>query len=135
MLRFIYGVIIILHGLVHMWYVTLAQRWVPFEPDMGWTGSSWLLTNAIGDGATRTLETIVYTFTTLGFIVGGIGVFANTDWWTTFMTTAAIASSVGVFLFWDGSFEMLVQKGLLGLLINIAVLAGLWIFNWPFSRF
>jgi hypothetical protein len=134
MLQFIYAVFIILHGLVHLWYVTLAQRWVPFESDMGWTGTSWLFSNMIGDGATRMLVTIVYALTTLGFIVAGIGVFANTGWWRIFVASTAIVSSIGILLFWDGSINMIVQKGLLGLLINIALLVGLWILNWPAVR-
>jgi hypothetical protein len=32
------GVFIVLHGLVHVWYVTLSQRWVEFQPEMVWTG-------------------------------------------------------------------------------------------------
>ena len=27
-------------GLLHLWYVTLSQRWTEFQPEMGWTGES-----------------------------------------------------------------------------------------------
>ncbi len=134
MLQSIYSVIIILHGLVHMWYVTLAQRWVSFEPDMGWTSNSWIFTNTIGDAATRTLATIVYSLSTLAFLIGGIGIFVRADWWTSLITGAAILSSIGILLFWDGSTGMLVQKGLIGLLINIALLVSLLLFNWPANQ-
>lgn len=135
MLQFIYGIIMILHGLVHMWYVTLARHWVPFKPDMGWTGNSWLLTNLIGDATTRTIATVIYTLITVAFVIGGIGVFANTEWWPTLVAGAAIISSVAILLFWDGNPSLMIQKGLLGLLINLAVLAGMWLFNWPGNRF
>jgi hypothetical protein len=134
MLQFLYGIFIILHGLVHLWYVTLAQRWVPFEPDMGWTGNSWLLTNLIGDSTTRLLATVLYSLATIVFVIGGIGVFANTNWWPTMVGAGAIASSIGILLFWDGSFGLLVQKGLLGLMLNLAVLVALFIFNWPTNQ-
>jgi len=29
---------LILHGLVHLWYLVLAFRLVEYKPDMGWTG-------------------------------------------------------------------------------------------------
>jgi hypothetical protein len=134
MLQFLYGIFIILHGLVHLWYVTLAQRWVPFEPDMGWTGNSWLLTNLIGDSTTRLLATVLYSLATIVFVIGGIGVFANTNWWPTMVGAGAIASSIGILLFWDGSFGLLVQKGSLGLMLNLAVLVALFIFNWPTNQ-
>jgi hypothetical protein len=129
----IYGVFVILHGLVHMWYVTLAQRWVPFEPEMGWNGTSWLLTNTIGEVATRTIATVSYTLITLAFGIAGVGVFAHTDWWPNLLTGAAIASTICILIFWDGSFSLIVQKGLLGFLINIALLSMLFIFKWPGS--
>ena len=43
------GSILILHGLVHMWFVTLSQGLVEYRSDRGWTGKSWLQTNILGD--------------------------------------------------------------------------------------
>jgi hypothetical protein len=131
MLQIGYTIFILLHGLVHIWYVTLAQRWVPFEPEMGWTGNSWLLANAMGDTLTRTFATILYSIATLSFVIAGAGVLAQADWWATVLVGAAIVSSLTIFLFWDGSFDMLVQKGMLGFLINIVLLISLLVFNWP----
>ena len=47
MLRLLIGFFIVLHGLVHMWYFTLSQRLVEFQPEMGWTGKSWLFSNFV----------------------------------------------------------------------------------------
>jgi hypothetical protein len=52
MLRFLIGIFIVLHGLVHLWYVVLSQGLVEFEPEMGWTGESWLLSRLLGESAT-----------------------------------------------------------------------------------
>ncbi|MGD8622226.1 MAG: hypothetical protein PVH60_09745 [Anaerolineales bacterium] len=131
MLQFGYGIFIILHGLVHTWYVTLAQRWVPFEPDMGWSGNSWLFTNLMGNAVTHTAATALYALSTLLFTMAGIGVLANTAWWPPTVIAAAITSSISILFFWDGSFSLLVQKGLLGLLINFVVLGAMFIFKWP----
>ena len=131
MLQVGYTIFILLHGLVHMWYVTLARQWVPFEPEMGWTGNSWLLSSTFGDTTIRSLATVLYSIAALSFVVAGAGVLARADWWATVLVGAAVVSSVTIFLFWDGSFDMVVQKGMVGLLINIVLLISLLIFNWP----
>ena len=51
--RILLGIFIILHGLVHLGYFTLSHRLVPFEPQMGWTGRSWLFTGILGDNTAR----------------------------------------------------------------------------------
>lgn len=135
MVALVYGLFLILHGLVHLWYVTLSQRWVAFQPDMGWTGNSWLFTNLLGDGTTRILATMVFSVATLAFVIGGIGVFAQSEWWSAVVIGAAAISGVGILLFWDGSSGMLVQNGLLGLVIDIAVLAAIFLLNWPSRAF
>ena len=134
MLQVGYAIFILLHGLVHIWYVTLARRWVPFEPGMGWTANSWLLSSAFGDTTMRSLATVLFSIATLSFVIAGAGMLAQADWWSSVLIGAAIASSVIIFLFWDGSFEMLVQKGILGLLINIVLLISLLICNWPVKQ-
>ncbi|MGD8634073.1 MAG: hypothetical protein PVF85_10915 [Anaerolineales bacterium] len=131
MIQLVFGIFIILHGLVHMWYVTLSQRWVAFQPEMGWTGNSWLFTGLLGDASSRVLATVIYTLTSVAFLIGGFGVFARTDWWSTVIIGAAIASSLGILFFWDGSPGMLVQKGLLGLIINIVIIALILVLDWP----
>jgi hypothetical protein len=74
------GIFILLHGFVHMWYVTLSQGWVEFQSDMGWTGNSWLLTNQMGDQVTHFLATFMYTLSAIVFVVAAIGLIANQAW-------------------------------------------------------
>jgi len=125
------GVFIVLHGLVHMWYVTMSQGWVEFQVDMGWTGNSWLLTNLLGDQVTRSFATVSYALSAIGFVAVSIGLFANLEWARTGLLFASIISSVTILAFWDGSLNMLVEKGLLGLLISLGILAAIVIFKWP----
>ena len=131
MLAFLYGIFVVLHGLVHLWYVTLSQRWVEFQPEMGWTGESWLLSPLLGDGATRGLATALYSLAALGFLAGGIGVFARQDWWRPVVIGSAAVSAVIIILFWDGGLQKIVEKGLVGFLINVALLVALLVFDWP----
>ena len=125
MLRFLGGVFIILHGLVHLWYLTLSQGWVGFQSEMGWDGSSLLLSGFMSDSALRPIASILYLISTAIFLVGGVGVFMQAEWTRSVLMIAAVLSSVVILLFWDGNGGMLVQKGLLGLLIDLVILGGL----------
>jgi hypothetical protein len=125
MLAFWSGLFIVLHGLVHLWYVVLSQKLVAFQPEMGWTGRSWLLTNVLGDSPTRLLAGLLYVLATIGMVVSGIGVMARGEWWRPVLIGSTVLSSVTLLLFWDGSTDLIVQKGLLGLVINGAILIAL----------
>lgn len=131
--RFLFGVFVLLHGLVHLWYVTLSQRWIEFRAEMGWSGESWLLTPLLGDAATRTVATLLYALATLGFVGGAIGIFAGQAWWRPAIVGSATFSAVTILIFWDGGLQMIVEKGLLGFLINLAILIVLLVFDYPSS--
>ena len=126
MLRIAVGVFLVLHGLVHLWYVVLSQQLVEFQPEMGWSGRSWFFSPLLDSGGTRMVATILYLVATLAFVVGGGGLFAEATWARPVLVAAAILSSVAILLFWEGGMTMAMQKGLLGLLINVALLLLLW---------
>jgi hypothetical protein len=128
MVRILIGVFAILHGLMHVWYVILSQRLVAFQPEMGWTGDSPLLTGLLGDATARLVATILYALATLGFVVGGGGWLAQAGWERTWLIVPAAISALAILLFWDGKSEMLVQKGAIGLLIDVAFLVGMLLF-------
>ena len=119
------GVFLVLHGLVHMWYVTLSQGWVAFQADMGWTGQSWLLSGSLSEGGTKWLATLLYVLTAVAFTVSGAGKMIEQDWARSWIVVSAIISTVAILVFWDGNFHHMVEKGLLGLVIDFALLA--WI--------
>lgn len=131
MFRVLFGIFVLLHGLVHLWYVTLSQRWVEFQAEMGWSGESWLLTPLLGDAATRAVATVLYVLATLGFVAGAIGVLAGQAWWRPLVVGSAAFSAAIILVFWDGGLQMIVEKGLAGFLINVALLVALLIFDWP----
>lgn len=128
MLKVLGGIFVVLHGLVHLWYFTLSRGLVEYKPDMGWSGQSWLLTNPLGDATTRALASVLYVVAAVAFVASGIGILANSGWWRTALAASAIFSSVLVVVFWDGGGQQLMQKGLLGLLINVAILIALLLF-------
>ncbi len=122
MLNVVFGIFVILHGLVHLWYVTLSQQLVEYRPDMGWTGESWLLSPAVGSGILRPVSSILFGLSMLGLLVGGVGLLAGGGWWRPLLLIAAGVSFVTILIFWDGRPQMLVQKGLAGLLIDAAII-------------
>lgn len=125
MFRFLFGFFLVLHGLVHLWYFTLSQGLVEFQTEMGWTGRSWLLSNFLGDSISRSLAGVFYVLATIAFVVSGIGLFTNAEWLPPVLAGSAVFSSAVILLFWDGNSQMLVQKGFVGLLINVVILIAL----------
>jgi len=124
----LFGIITILHGLVHFWYVILNQGLVEFKPEMGWTGKSWLLTDLLSAEFTRPLATIFYGVSAITFVVAGVGLITSQSWTRLWILVASSISAVSIILFWDGNFEQLVEKGLIGLLINAAFLiSAIWL--------
>lgn len=122
MLKTISSIVLILHGLVHIWYVLLLNKVVKYQPDMGWTGSSWLLPGSPEHPAFRLTGTILYITCTVLFVASGIGMMAGSSIAAKLLLISATISSLLIILFFDGQFEMLVQKGLIGLIINLVIL-------------
>jgi len=131
MARVLLGTFIILHGLVHVWYIVLSQKWVAFRPEMGWSGRSWLFTPLLGDPAARAAAAIIYALAGLGLVVGGISWLSRASWGAPVLAVAAGLSALGITLFWDGSGQRIIEKGLLGLLISLGLLA----FGLMYARF
>ena len=130
MLAFLIGVFLVLHGLVHLLYVALSRGLIDSEREIGWTGKSWLFSNLLGQAGTLRLASAAYTLATLAFIGGGVGILSGAHWWQTVTAGAAILSSVVILLFWDGSTDRVVNKGLLGVLINVIILAAVLGLRW-----
>ena len=112
MFRFSLALFIVLHGLVHLWYVTLSQQWVEFQPEMGWRGTSWLFSPLLGSALARSLGAVLYLVATVAFVSGGIALFAEASWWRPLLACAAVFSSALILFFWEGGLQMAVQKGL-----------------------
>jgi hypothetical protein len=110
-----------LHGLVHVWYVVLSQGWVEIEEQMGWNGHSWLLSGVLEQGTILTLGSALYVLVTIGFVVGAIGLALRSAWWDPAVLAASVLSTLVILVLWDGGLDLLVEKGFLGVLINLGV--------------
>jgi hypothetical protein len=135
MFRIILGVFIVLHGLVHLLYFGQSARYFELQPGMVWPDGSWAFSRLLGDEATRILASISCVLAAIGFVAGGIGILVRQAWWRPVVVGSAAFSAVIIVLFWDGVVQNLDDKGLIGFLINIAILVALLILRWPSAGF
>lgn len=127
----IFGIFLILHGLVHLLYAGQSRRLFELRPGMLWPDGSWLFSRLVGDGASRLLASISLVLAALGFLAGGLGLLFQQGWWRPATVSAAAFSTAIFIVFWDGKIQSLDDKGGVGLLINLAILALLLMVKWP----
>jgi len=131
MINILFGIFIVLHGLVHMLYFGQSARFFELQPGMIWPDGSWAFSRLFGDAGARNLASILLVLAAIGFVAGGIGIFVKQIWWRPVIVFTSVFSSVLYLLFWDAGWGHLDNKGGVGILINLAILAVLLIFQWP----
>jgi len=131
LVRIVFGVFIVLHGLVHLLYFGQSQRIFELQQGMDWPDRSWAFSAVLGNGTTRMLANVSLVVAALIFIAGGVGIIAAQDWSRPVVVTAAAFSAVIFLLLWDGQFQRLDDNGGVGLLINLAIMALLLVVQWP----
>lgn len=131
MLRYIVGVFIVLHGLVHLLYFGQSQRLFELQPGMVWPDGSWLFSRLLGNGASRSLASIACLLAALGFVAGGTAILLGQSWWRPVVVAAALFSTAIYILFWDGGLQKLPDQGVIAILINLAILFAVLILHWP----
>ena len=129
-MQIVFAIFVILHGLVHMWYVTLSQRWVEFQVEMGWNGRSWLFTDALGQKLSLNIASVFYVLSTVLFVITGVALLARAPWARVALILSSVISAFTILVFWDGKPNMLVEKGLIGFLINIGILILVYATSW-----
>jgi hypothetical protein len=120
-LKVIFAIFVILHGLVHLLYAAQARRLFELAPGLAWPESSWLLSRLVGEQAIRAVAIVIYVLAAAGFVVSGIGLLFGGSWSHTAVVASAAVSTVGVILFWDGKLQRLPDQGLIAVLINIGL--------------
>ena len=125
------GIFIVLHGLVHLLYFGHSRRLFELQPGLLWPDGSWAFSKILGDKPARMLAGVSCVLAAIGFVAGGIAIFAELAWWQPVVVGSAVFSAVVFILFWDGKRQMLDGKGLFAILINTAILVALLILRWP----
>ena len=130
-MRFIVGIVVVLHGLVHLLYFGQSRRLFELQSGMLWPDGSWAFSRLMGLEATRWLAGIACVLAGLGFVAAGAGILLGQAWWRPFVVASAIFSAAIFFLFWNGRAQSLDDQGLFAILINAAILISVLIFQWP----
>lgn len=127
MIKNLISIFFILHGLVHLLYFGQAARYFELRPDMVWPEGSWAFSKLLGNPTSRGLASILLILTTIGFVTGGMGLFAQQVWWRPLIVASAVLSIFVYILFWDGVMHNLDDKGLIAILINAIILVAVLI--------
>lgn len=131
MIRILFSVFTILHGLVHLLYLGQSARFFELKPGLTWPDGSWTISKFLGDESTRMLASVFMIIAALTFFMGGVGFLTKQTWWRLIAIAAAVFSSIVYLLLWDSSFESLADNGWVGIAINVTIIIALIIFNWP----
>jgi len=135
MLKVIFAVFLILHGLVHLLYVGQSAGYFELQPGMVWPAGSWIFSRLLGGGATGVLASVLLVLAALGFVAGGVAIFAGQEWWRPLVVGTAVFSILIFILLWDGGLHHLDDQGAVNLLINLSLLVAVLIFHWPRFEF
>jgi hypothetical protein len=127
----LFGVFLILHGLVHLLYAGQSWRFFELRPELTWPDGAWLFSKLLRNETIRLLASIALVLAALGLVASGLGLFFRADWWRTVAIASSIISSLLFFVMWNGKFHELPDQGFVGILISIAILALILIFKLP----
>ena len=131
MVRFVIGVFIVLHGLVHLLYFGQSRRFFELQSGMVWPDGAWAFSRLLGEGATRWLAGISCVLAAIGFVAGGAGILLGQAWWRPLTVASAVFSTAIFVLFWDGTMRRLDNQGAIAILINLAILVAVLVLGWP----
>jgi hypothetical protein len=121
-MSFVFGIFIMLHGLVHLLYFGHSAKFFELKPGMLWPNGSWAFSRLLSNEAARTLASISLILAAMGLLVGGIGMLASQAWWRPVVVGAAAFSALVYIFFWNGRMQSLDAQGAVGILIAIAIL-------------
>jgi hypothetical protein len=125
----VFGIVIVLHGLIHLLYFGQSRRLFELRPGMIWPDDSWAFSKPLGVPGTRWLASICCVLATVGFVAGGAGMLLGQAWWRPAVASTAVFSSLLYVLFWDGTRRKLSDQGAIAILINIAILVSLLVLS------
>ncbi len=121
-MKIILGIFIILHGLVHWLYFGHSNRYFSLKAEMTWPSGSWLFSPLLAESTIRYLASGLIALAGIGFMASGIGIMINQAWYRVILITSSLLSAIIYILFWNGTSQNLDGQGLVGIIIDIALL-------------
>jgi hypothetical protein len=71
MVRILFGLFFVLHGLVHLLYFGQSARYFELQPGMVWPDGSWLFSRLFQNATIRNIAGILLILTAAGFVAAG----------------------------------------------------------------
>jgi ABC-type dipeptide/oligopeptide/nickel transport system permease component len=119
MFNIAFGILLILHGLVHLFYFAQNNGCFELKPGMKWPRESWLLSGLSAHNTIKIIAGSACIAITAGFMTGALAFFFEQSWWKYCIVYTAILSSAMFIVFWNGKLKKLADQGWIGILINI----------------
>ena len=130
-MNILFGVFLVVHGLVYAMYAAHALRLFELKPGMTWPDASWALSGLVGDPAVRWLVAIVFLLVAVGFVVSGAALVFRQSWWQVLAAVVAVISTLVILLVWNGRPQGLSEQGLYAIIINAVVVVSALVLHWP----
>jgi len=127
MVQFSLGIFLMMHAVVHLLYAGHAGRLFELRPGLKWPQGSWLLRQMPESMALNSVAAVSMLLAALAFLVAVLGAITFQGWWQTAVGVAAYFSAMLFLLFWNGRLEELDAQGAVGVAIDLALLAAVWV--------
>jgi len=127
MVRIVAGLFLVVHGLVHLLYVTPPPKddpKYPFVPEERWFTRAVGLAPAAAKGVARTLAIVCVAL----FVIAGIALLANASLWKPTAVGGSLVSLVLMLLFFH-------PRLVFGVAIDVAIVASVLFLHVPASLF
>ena len=129
-LRWLIAAVLLVHGVGHVLGILAAVGVSTMEK---WSSRSWLLTGLLGDTVSRVICFVFFLLGMIGFIVAALALMSwifPHEWWRPLSAISAVISLLGLGLFWN-AFPSFFPNKIGSIVVNVAVLVGLLIAEWP----
>ena len=130
--KIIFGIFLILHGIVHLLYMGQSSRLFELTPGLIWPDGAILLSKMFSIETVRIIATVSLIISAAGFVAGGILFFFDQSWWKTIIIAISIFSSILYLISWDGNMQSIHDKGAVGILLNVLIIVGVSV--WQFEK-
>ena len=107
MISHIFGIFLILHGIVFYLYAGQSSGIFELKPGMTWPDGSWVFSKFIDDKITRRIGLISCLLSGTGFIASGSALLFDAPPWQQIAIISIAFSSIAILLLWNGSLQKL----------------------------
>lgn len=129
-LRILIAVVLFVHGVGHV--MGMLPAFGMANRTETWSLRSWLLTGLLGETIARWIGVILFLLAMLGFVGASLGlldILVPYSAWRTLAVVSAVISLVALALYWNAFVTWFNKLGAIA--VDVAVLVGLLVLNWP----